>query len=113
MQNPQLYVMSNIIRFVNLLEVAKAVNPQSLIIWASLSYFYGLNTDNPFSKCDRTDHQVSLYAAKKKAGEESLASLSSVYGLNIESPFSACNRTDYSSMEKTRHGLFAFTKDIT
>ncbi|PPS04969.1 hypothetical protein GOBAR_AA15686 [Gossypium barbadense] len=72
--------MSNIVGFVNLLEVAKAVNPQSLIIWASLSYFYGLNTDNPFSKCDRTDHQ---------------ASLSSVYKLNTENPFSEHDRTDH------------------
>ncbi|KAG8481571.1 hypothetical protein CXB51_026523 [Gossypium anomalum] len=88
-------VAQNIVGFVNLLEVAKAANPQSLIFWASLSYVYGLNTENSFSKCDRTDHQVSLYAAKKKAGEESLASLSSVYKLNTENPFSEHDRTDH------------------
>ncbi|MBA0779613.1 hypothetical protein Gotri_003854 [Gossypium trilobum] len=71
--------------------VAKVANPQPLIFWASLSYVYGLNTENPFSKCDRTDHQ---------------ASSSSVYGLNIETPFSACDRTDYSV------SLYAATKKI-
>ncbi|KAE8023682.1 hypothetical protein FH972_009354 [Carpinus fangiana] len=70
MQNPQSYVSSNIAGFVNLLEVAKAVNPQPTIIWASFSSVYGLNTENPFSELHRTDQSASLYAATKKAGEE-------------------------------------------
>nr|KJB28115.1 hypothetical protein B456_005G028000 [Gossypium raimondii] len=69
MQNPQSYVKSNIAGFVNLLEVAKAVNPQPAIVWASSSSVYGLNTENPFSERDRTDRPASLYAATKKAGK--------------------------------------------
>ena len=70
MKNPQSYVQSNIAGFINLLEVAKAADPQPAIVWASSSSVYGLNKDNPFSEIDRTDQPASLYAATKKAGEE-------------------------------------------
>ncbi|KAL6342187.1 hypothetical protein AAG906_004507 [Vitis piasezkii] len=66
MQNPQSYVRSNIAGFVNLLEIAKAADPQPAIVWASSSSVYGLNTENPFSELHRTDQPASLYAATKK-----------------------------------------------
>ncbi|KAM7524867.1 hypothetical protein LguiA_014769 [Lonicera macranthoides] len=65
MQNPQSYVNSNIAGFVNLLEIAKAADPQSSIVWASSSSVYSLNTQNPFSESHRTDQPASLYAATK------------------------------------------------
>ncbi|XP_065861505.1 uncharacterized protein [Euphorbia lathyris] len=70
MKNPQSYVSSNIAGFINLLEVAKAANPQPAIVWASSSSVYGLNTQVPFSENHQTDQPASLYAATKKAGEE-------------------------------------------
>ncbi|KAJ6424195.1 hypothetical protein OIU84_025053 [Salix udensis] len=48
MQNPQSYVSSNIGGFVNLLEVAKAANPQPAIVWASSSSVYGLKHSSTF-----------------------------------------------------------------
>ncbi|KAE9604830.1 putative UDP-glucuronate 4-epimerase [Lupinus albus] len=83
MQNPQSYINSNIMGFVNLLEVAKIAKPQPSIVWASSSSVYGLNTDNPFSELHRTDQPASLYAATKKAGEEIAHTYNHIYGLSL------------------------------
>ncbi|KAF5775717.1 putative UDP-glucuronate 4-epimerase [Helianthus annuus] len=60
MQNPKSYIYSNIAGFVNVLEVCKNANPQPVIVWASSSSVYGLNTKVPFSEKDRTDQPTSL-----------------------------------------------------
>ncbi|KAI3526793.1 hypothetical protein L1887_06056 [Cichorium endivia] len=52
--DPQSYVSSNIAGYVNLLEVAKIVDPQPAIVWVSSSSVYGFNTKNPFLKSHRT-----------------------------------------------------------
>ncbi|KAF3510211.1 hypothetical protein F2Q69_00004197 [Brassica cretica] len=83
MKNPQSYISSNIAGLVNLLEVAKAANPQPAIVWASSSSVYGLNTENPFSEDHRTDQPASLYAATKKAGEEIAHTYNHIYGLSL------------------------------
>uniref|UniRef100_M4CCJ3 UDP-glucuronate 4-epimerase n=1 Tax=Brassica campestris TaxID=3711 RepID=M4CCJ3_BRACM len=83
MKNPQSYISSNIAGLVNLLEVAKAANPQPAIVWASSSSVYGLNTENPFSEEHRTDQPASLYAATKKAGEEIAHTYNHIYGLSL------------------------------
>ena len=52
MENPLSYLHSNLVGFVNLLEVCKSVNPQLAILWASSNSVYGLNTKLPFSEKD-------------------------------------------------------------
>ncbi|KAK6161697.1 hypothetical protein DH2020_005078 [Rehmannia glutinosa] len=85
MQNPLSYVSSNIGGFVNLLEVAKAADPQPAIVWASSSSVYGLNTKVPFSETDRTDQPASLYAATKKPARKSptLITIFTGKGINV------------------------------
>ncbi|KAJ0483687.1 putative UDP-glucuronate 4-epimerase [Helianthus annuus] len=83
MQNPKSYIYSNIAGFVNVLEVCKNANPQPVIVWASSSSVYGLNTKVPFSEKDRTDQPASLYAATKKAGEEIAYTSNHIYGLSL------------------------------
>ncbi|TYH82036.1 hypothetical protein ES332_D02G029500v1 [Gossypium tomentosum] len=109
MQNPQSYVKSNIAGFVNLLEVAKAVNPQPAIVWASSSSVYGLNTENPFSERDRTDRPASLYAATKKAGEEIAHTYNHIYGLSLTG---LRFFTVYGPWGRPDMAYFFFTKDI-
>lgn len=109
MQNPQSYVKSNIAGFVNLLEVAKAVNPQPAIVWASSSSVYGLNTENPFSEHDRTDRPASLYAATKKAGEEIAHTYNHIYGLSLTG---LRFFTVYGPWGRPDMAYFFFTKDI-
>ena len=68
LENPQSYIDSNLIGFMNILEACRAYPPQHLI-FASSSSVYGLNSHVPFSVNQNTDHPVSLYAATKKANE--------------------------------------------
>ncbi|KAI7981825.1 UDP-glucuronate 4-epimerase 6 [Camellia lanceoleosa] len=109
MQNPQSYVSSNIAGFVNLLEVAKAADPQPSIVWASSSSVYGLNTQNPFSESHRTDQPASLYAATKKAGEEIAHTYNHIYGLSITG---LRFFTVYGPWGRPDMAYFFFTKDI-
>jgi UDP-glucuronate 4-epimerase len=68
LENPHLYVQSNIVGFVNLLESAyKKKTPH--FVFASSSSVYGSNKKVPFSETDNVDHPVSLYAATKKSDE--------------------------------------------
>lgn len=66
--NPQAYVDSNIVGFVNILEACRHHQVQHLT-YASSSSVYGANKNKPFRVSDRVDHPVSLYAATKKANE--------------------------------------------
>lgn len=68
LENPQAYVDSNLVGFMNVLESCRN-NPPRHLIFASSSSVYGLNRMVPFSESQHTDHPVSLYAATKKANE--------------------------------------------
>lgn len=67
-EDPMVYVESNILGFVNLLECMRNSGVQNLV-YASSSSIYG-NSDNvPFQVNDKTDEPISLYAASKKTNE--------------------------------------------
>ena len=66
--NPDVYIESNIIGFYNILEACRH-NPVEHLVYASSSSVYGGNKKVPFSTDDRVDNPVSLYAATKKSNE--------------------------------------------
>lgn len=66
--NPDVYIQSNIIGFFNILEACR-YNPVDHLIYASSSSVYGSNEKVPFEESDFVDHPVSLYAATKKSNE--------------------------------------------
>jgi UDP-glucuronate 4-epimerase len=68
LEKPQAYIDSNIVAFMNILEVCRYAHVPHLI-YASSSSVYGLNERMPFSTKQNVDHPVSLYAATKKANE--------------------------------------------
>jgi len=68
LENPQAYVDSNLVGFVNILEGCRHQQVRHLV-YASSSSVYGANTKMPFSVHDNVDHPLSLYAASKKANE--------------------------------------------
>ena len=55
--------------------------PDKVIIYASSSSVYGLNSKLPFSTLDCVAHPVSLYAATKKSNELMAHSYSYLYGI--------------------------------
>ena len=67
-ENPDVYIESNIIGFYNILEACRHY-PVEHLVYASSSSVYGGNIKVPFSVDDRVDNPVSLYAATKKSNE--------------------------------------------
>ncbi len=67
-ENPDVYIESNIIGFYNILEACRH-HPVKHLVYASSSSVYGGNKKVPFSVEDRVDNPVSLYAATKKSNE--------------------------------------------
>jgi UDP-glucuronate 4-epimerase len=68
LENPEAYVDSNIVGFLNILECCRQFQIRHLV-YASSSSVYGANAKIPFSENDRVDYPVSLYAATKKSNE--------------------------------------------
>ena len=73
---------SNIIGTFNIIKIANKIKVKHLIIGSSSSV-YGANKKIPFQEVDKTDHQVSFYAATKKSTESLAHSYSSLWKLPI------------------------------
>lgn len=67
-ENPDVYIQSNIVGFFNILEACR-FHPVDHLVYASSSSVYGSNKKVPFEESDFVDHPVSLYAATKKSNE--------------------------------------------
>ena len=78
-ENPEAYVASNIVGFLNILECCRHYHIKHLV-YASSSSVYGLNTKIPFETTDNVDHPISLYAATKKSNELMAHTYSHLYG---------------------------------
>jgi UDP-glucuronate 4-epimerase len=78
-ENPEAYIDSNVVGYLNLLECCRHHNVKHLI-YASSSSVYGLNAKVPFSTEDNVDHPISLYAATKKSNELMAHTYSHLYG---------------------------------
>jgi UDP-glucuronate 4-epimerase len=108
LQNPHAYINSNIVGFLNILEMCRHHRIEHLV-YASSSSVYGANTKLPFSVHDCVDHPISLYAASKKANELMAHSYSHLYklpttGLRFFTVYGPWGRPDMA--------VFLFTKSI-
>ena len=68
LQNPKVYIDSNISGFLNILEGCRNHKVKHLV-YASSSSVYGENKKVPFETTDNVDNPISLYAATKKSNE--------------------------------------------
>ena len=101
-ENPSLYISSNIVGFSNLLECCKIYEIKNLL-YASSSSVYGGNTKTPFSETDSVNHQVSVYAATKKSNELLAHTYSHLYkiptiGMRFFTVYGPWGRPDMSPM---------------
>lgn len=69
MVDPYVYVQTNVMGQLVMLELARALPSLNHFVYASSSSVYGGNRKQPFSETDRVDHPISLYAATKRADE--------------------------------------------
>lgn len=77
-ENPDVYIQSNIIGFYNILEACR-YNPVDHLVYASSSSVYGANKKVPFEETDFVDNPVSLYASTKKSNELMAQTYSHLY----------------------------------
>ena len=108
LQNPHVYVDSNVAGFMNILEGCRHTDVAHLV-YASSSSVYGGNTRMPFSEHDSIDHPISLYAATKKANELMAHTYSHLFrlpttGLRFFTVYGPWGRPDMA--------LFLFTRAI-
>jgi len=106
--NPQVYINSNIIGFFNILEACRSYPVQHLV-YASSSSVYGANKKVPFSTEDKVDKPVSLYAATKKSNELMAYTYCHLYkipatGLRFFTVYGPWGRPDMA--------YYSFTRDI-
>jgi UDP-glucuronate 4-epimerase len=105
---PRDYVEANLLGTFEVLEAARAAPPSPLMI-ASTSSVYGGNEAMPYAETDRADHQMSFYAATKKAGEAMAHSYAHLYGV----PTTMFRFfTVYGPWGRPDMALFKFTKAI-
>ncbi len=108
LENPQAYVSSNLVGFVNILEACRHHHVEHLV-YASSSSVYGANTNMPFSVHNNVDHPISLYAASKKSNELLAHTYSHLFnlpctGLRFFTVYGPWGRPDMA--------LFKFTRAI-
>ncbi|MDA9781113.1 NAD-dependent epimerase/dehydratase family protein [Amylibacter sp.] len=80
--NPRSYLESNLIGFFELLEAVRAY-PVEHMLAASTSSVYGANLNMPYKETDKTDNQISFYAATKKSNEMMAHSYSHLFNIPI------------------------------
>ena len=107
-KNPRVYLDSNITGTYNIIELAKKVNVKHLLI-ASSSSVYGANTKLPFKETDKTEKQLSIYAATKKSTESIAHSYSNIWKIPITMMRLF---TVYGPWGRPDMALFKFTKGI-
>jgi UDP-glucuronate 4-epimerase len=106
--NPEAYIQSNIIGFLNILEACRKY-PVRHLAYASSSSVYGLHEKMPFSIHESVDHPVSLYAASKKSNELMAHTYSHLFGI----PTTGLRFfTVYGPWGRPDMALFIFTKSI-
>jgi len=106
--NPQAYVESNLLGFVNILEACRHHGTGHLL-YASSSSVYGGVTKMPFSVHQNVDHPLSVYAATKKSNELLAHAYSHLFrlpttGLRLFTVYGPWGRPDMA--------LFIFTRAI-
>jgi len=106
--NPEDYVESNLVGFVNVIEECRHAQTPHLT-YASSSSVYGANTHMPFSEHHGVNHPLALYGATKRANELMAHAYSHLFrlpttGLRFFTAYGPWGRPDMA--------LFLFTKCI-
>ncbi len=107
-ENPYAYMDSNLVGFLNIIELCRLSKIEGFV-YASSSSVYGGNEKIPFSTEDRVDNPISLYGATKRANELIANSYSHLYGLHTTG---LRYFTVYGPWGRPDMAMFIFTKKI-
>tara|TARA_Y100000590_G_C15666108_1_gene994501 strand:+ start:85 stop:1038 length:954 start_codon:yes stop_codon:yes gene_type:complete len=107
-ENPYAYVDSNLVGFINIIEMCRNYNIENLV-YASSSSVYGGNKKFPFSTDDRVNKPLALYGATKRANELIAHSYSHLFGLHSTG---LRYFTVYGPWGRPDMAMFIFTRKI-
>jgi UDP-glucuronate 4-epimerase len=108
LENPRSYIDSNIVGTFNIIDLARKYDIEHLLM-ASTSSAYGANKEMPFTELQKTDTQLTIYAATKKANENMAHSYAHIYKI----PTTMFRFfTVYGPWGRPDMALFKFTKKI-
>ena len=107
-KNPYNYMDSNLVGFLNIIELCRN-NEVKSFIYASSSSVYGGNEKMPFSVEDRVNQPLALYGATKRANELIAHSYSHLYGLHTTG---LRYFTVYGPWYRPDMAMFIFTQKI-
>jgi len=105
---PRVYLDSNINGSFNIIEASHKLKVKHLIM-ASSSSVYGANKKIPFKEIDKTETQLSIYAATKKSNESMAHAYSNIWNIPITM---LRFFTVYGPWGRPDMALFKFTKGI-
>ncbi len=116
LENPRIYVQTNVAGFLNILEGCRQSEVEHLV-YASTSSVYGANTRMPYSVQQGVDHPLSLYAATKKSNEVMAHCYSHLFripmsGLRFFTVYGPWTRPDMALMTFTRKILAGEPIDV-
>tara|TARA_R110000751_G_scaffold1474_8_gene5580 strand:- start:6797 stop:7855 length:1059 start_codon:yes stop_codon:yes gene_type:complete len=105
-ENPDVYIQSNIVGFLNILEACRNY-PVKHLVYASSSSVYGNSTNVPFNTSQEINNPVSLYAATKGSNELMAKTYNHLYaipatGLRYFTVYGPWGRPDMAIMLFTR-----------
>lgn len=108
-ENPKLYLETNVNGTLNLLEAAR-INECHRFLFASSSSVYGLSKVVPFHEALPLPQTLSPYAATKLAGEQLCGNFSYLYGMRM-----ICLRffTVYGPAQRPDLAIYRFTEAIS
>ena len=112
LESPHTHVDSNVIGFLNVLELCKEC-PDIPLIYASSSSVYGLNDEVPYAIGSATDCQASVYGFTKKCNELMAATYHHLYGIavtglryfTVYGPWGRPDMAYYTFTEKISSGM--------
>ena len=108
LENPRAYLDANIIGTFNVMECARELGVDHLLM-ASTSSVYGANEEMPFDELERVETPMTFYAATKKANESMAHSYAHLWNL----PTTMFRFfTVYGPWGRPDMALFKFTKGI-
>lgn len=107
-ENPRVYIDTNVLGFNNILEMAKKYSIKN-ILYASSSSVYGLNSNYPLKEDHQTDMPASLYGVTKKTNELMAHSYSNLFKINT---VGLRFFTVYGPYGRPDMALFLFVKSI-
>lgn len=107
-QDPRLYLSTNVDGTLNLLEACRGHGIRRFI-FASSSSVYGVNKKVPFSETDRIERTISPYAATKLMGEQLCSNYSNLFRIRC-----VCLRffTVYGPRQRPDLAIAKFTRKI-